>query len=143
MSQEKYDKLKSNRYYTNYINYLYKNHFDEMMIQTLIIKEEGDYYGGLYFSSGSKKLYLIKRLKDGMRDEIKLIDVKDFTDLLSDLGIIDMNISYITDYIYDINSIEDIIYIINKQMDIKLFSRVRKLIKLKSNIINNLNYNIK
>jgi hypothetical protein len=78
-----------------------------------------------------------------MRDEIKLIDVKDFTDLLSDLGIIDMNISYITDYIYDINSIEDIIYIINKQMDIKLFSRVRKLIKLKSNIINNLNYNIK
>ena len=136
MTQEAYNQLKVNIYYTNYKDYLYNVWFDELMVQMLIIKEEGDYYD-------SGILFLIKRLRDDTKNEkinfvIGLRELKHFTDLLRDLEIIDTKINYITDYIYIINSIEDITYMIDNRMDIKLFSRYQKLSKLKSNIINSL-----
>ena len=136
MTQEAYNQLKVNIYYTNYKDYLYNVWFDELMVQMLIIKEEGDYYN-------SGILFLIKRLRDDTKNEkinfeIGLRELKHFTDLLRDLEIIDAKINYITDYIYIINSIKDITYMIDNRMDIKLFSRYQKLSKLKSNIIHNL-----
>ena len=134
ITQETYDKLRANTYYSNYKNYLYNVWFDELMVQMLIIKEEGDYY-----ESGI--LFLIKRLRDDTKNEkinfvIVLRELKHFTDLLRDLEIIDTKINYITDYIYIINSIKDVIYMIDNRMEVNQYSRYQKLTKLKSNIIN-------
>lgn len=136
MTPETYVRLKENLYYTHYKDFLYVGWFDELMIQMLILKEEGNYY-----EKGI--LFLIKKLRDETENEIKkfklgIRELKNFTDLLRDLEIIDVKTNYITDYIYIINSIKDITYMIDNRMDIKMFSRQQKLIRLKTNIINNI-----
>jgi hypothetical protein len=100
----------------------------------LIIKE-----GGGYYQSGI--LFLIKTLRDEIRKDEKnfvigLRELKQFTDLLRDLRIIDVQNNYITDGIYEINSIKDVVYMIDNDLDIKTFSRYQKLHHIKSNIIN-------
>jgi hypothetical protein len=79
-------------------------------------------------------LYLIKTLRD--RTGYGLKDLKEFTNLLQWLEIIDVKKGYITDYIYMINSIKDVMYMVDNWMNIKMYSREQKLNKLKSNILN-------
>lgn len=126
--------LRTNSYYRQYKDYMYNLCFDELMLQMLIIKE-----GGGYYQSGI--LFLIKTLRDEIRKDEKnfvigLRELKQFTDLLRDLRIIDVQNNYITDGIYEINSIKDVVYMIDNDLDIKTFSRYQKLHHIKSNIIN-------
>jgi hypothetical protein len=99
--------------------------FDDMMIEALIMKENNDYFSNL--------LEFVRQIK--LTTEFQLREIKDFTDILRYLGIIDAKKNYISDYIYIINSIKDIIYMVDNEIDIVQFSRLQKLRKIKSNIL--------
>lgn len=130
ITDEIYSKLKGNSYYRLYKSYLYIAQFDELMMQMLIlISEDGDSFEPGY-------LYLIRTLRD--RTGYGLKDLNEFGNLLRWLGVIDTEKSFITDYIYIINSIKDIVYMVDNRMDVRIYSRFLKLNKIKSNIIDKL-----
>lgn len=127
MTNEIYSRLRGNTFIRFYKSVSIFSQFDELMIQTLIIKAYNDSSfepGYLYFAKT-----LIEKTGYGLKD------IKEFTNILRDLDIIDLKNNYITDYIYIINSIKDIIYMVDNKMEIKQYSRYLKLNKLKSNIL--------
>ena len=126
MTEQTYSNLKGNYFIRFYRSVLIISQFDELMIQTLIIKT-------LEYSLNYENLDVIKTLKNKTGYESK--DIRSFIDILTGLEIIDFKNNYITDYIYIINSIKDVIYMVDNRINMKQYSRYQKLSKLKSNIL--------
>jgi len=117
-----FDNIKRNSYYRGVSTY----DFNELFLQLLIVKEENN-------GTFPGPLQLIKILKD--KGGYGLKDTKDFYDLFRDLKLIDSQTRTISKYIDEINSFSDIKYMVENELNIVHFLRLKKLKKIKSNIL--------
>jgi len=117
-----FTRIKRNSYYRGASTY----DFNELFLQLLIFKEENN-------GTFPGPLQLIKILKD--RSGYGLKDTKDFYDLFRDLKLIDSQTRTISKYIDEINSFSDIKYMVENELNIIHFLRLKKLNKIKSNIL--------
>jgi len=106
------------------------NKYDELILSTLIAKEDKEVDGLLQY---------VKRLKEDTGHMNGLKECKEFCDILKDIGFVQFDFStryfLITDFVNDIRSIDDLIFIIDNDLTIHQFTRGGKLKK----IINKIN----
>jgi hypothetical protein len=109
----KYNNLKNNQIYKNH-KLWNETHFYELMVSTLLAKEEEYIRGPIQY---------IKFIKD--ETQLGLKYCKEWYDLLKELGFIWSNFNIpvfkIIDEIEEINSMEDLCYIIDHDLNINQF----------------------
>ena len=119
--------IKNNTIYNNIKKYDSYYTLEEIFLSLLIIKEtKNTFEPGL--------LWLIKELKDMTGFGLK--ELKDFTDIMKCLSLINTKTYEIIDDINLINNLKQIIYMFDNDLTINYLLRNDKLKKLKINILN-------
>ena len=124
---DKNDIIKNNTIYNNVKKYNSYYTLEELFLSLLIIKETKN-----TFNPGL--LWLIKELKDMTNFGLK--ELKDFTDIMKSLSLINTKTYEISDDINLINNVKQIIYMFDNDLTINYLLRNDKLKKLKINILN-------
>ena len=124
---DKNDIIKNNTIYNNVKKYDSYYTLEELFLSLLIIKEtKNTFEPGL--------LWLIKELKDMTGFGLK--ELKEFTDIMKSLSLINTKTYEISDDINLINNVKQIIYMFDNDLTINYLLRNDKLKKLKINILN-------
>jgi len=124
----KYQNIKNNNcIYYNFVNYYSVDMFQNIMLSTLISKED---------STIQNNIDYIKRL----RKDYPLIDLrssKHFFDMLCEIGFIEYvprTIFKIKDSINELNSLKELIWIIENGLSVEQFLRRSKIKKIKNKL---------
>ena len=124
---DKNDIIKNNTLYNNVKKYDSYYTLEELFLSLLIIKEtKNTFEPGL--------LWLIKELKDMTGFGLK--ELKEFTDIMKSLSLINTKTYEISDDVNLINNVKQIIYMFDNNLTINYLLRNDKLKKLKANILN-------
>jgi len=121
----KYEQL-NNEVYKNHILWN-KTYFYELMVSTLLAKEESNINGPLQY---------VKYIKD--ETQLGLKYCKEWYDLLKDTGFIindfSKNIFQIIDEVNEINTMDDLVYMIDHELNVNQFLRITKIRNIKKRI---------
>ena len=124
---DKNDIIKNNTLYNNVKKYDSYYTLEELFLSLLIIKEtKNTFEPGL--------LWLIKELKDMTGFGLK--ELKEFTDIMKSLSLINTKTYEISDDVNLINNVKQIIYMFDNNLTINYLLRNDKLKKLKISISN-------